>query len=40
MDENTPTIDPQRAALLVMDYQAGVVGRIADAEELAGLLSD
>ena len=34
MDENTPAIDPRRTALLVMDYQAGIVGRIADAEEL------
>jgi nicotinamidase-related amidase len=34
VDENTPTIDPQRTALLVMDYQTGIVGRIADADEL------
>ncbi len=34
MDENTPAIDPRRSALLVMDYQAGIVGRIADADEL------
>ncbi len=34
MDENTPAIDPRRTALLVMDYQAGIVGRIADADEL------
>ncbi len=34
MDENTPAIDPRHSALLVMDYQAGIVGRIADADEL------
>ena len=34
MDENTPPIDPRHSALLVMDYQAGIVGRIADADEL------
>jgi nicotinamidase-related amidase len=34
VDENTPAIDPRRSALLVMDYQAGIVGRIADADEL------
>ena len=34
MDEKTPTIDPRRTALLVMDYQAGIVGRIADADQL------
>jgi nicotinamidase-related amidase len=34
VDENTPTIDPRRTALLVMDYQAGIVGRLADAAEL------
>jgi nicotinamidase-related amidase len=34
VDENTPAIDPRRSALLVMDYQAGIVGRITDADEL------
>ena len=29
-----PSIDPTRAALLVMDYQPGVLNRIADADEL------
>ena len=34
MDDTTPAIDPRRAALLVMDYQVGIVGRIADGDEL------
>jgi nicotinamidase-related amidase len=29
-----PVLDPARTALLVMDYQVGVVGRIADADGL------
>jgi len=29
-----PPIDPSRSALLVMDYQPGVLNRIADADEL------
>jgi nicotinamidase-related amidase len=34
MDENTPTIDPRHTALLVMDYQVGIVGRIGDSDAL------
>jgi nicotinamidase-related amidase len=34
VDENTPPIDPRRTALLVMDYQAGIVGRLAEPDEL------
>src|SRR4051812_49580612 len=34
VDDNTPAIDPRHSALLVMDYQAGIVGRIADADAL------
>jgi nicotinamidase-related amidase len=34
MTPETDRIDPMRSALLVMDYQNGVVGRIADAEDL------
>lgn len=35
MTTQTPTVlDPHRTALLVMDYQNGVVGRIADADAL------
>ncbi len=30
----TPEIDPARTALLVMDYQNGVIGRVADGDEL------
>jgi nicotinamidase-related amidase len=31
---DAPTIDPTRAALLVMDYQTGIVGRFDDADVL------
>ena len=34
MTDLTPTIDPRRTALLVMDYQNGIVGRLEDAEAL------
>jgi nicotinamidase-related amidase len=34
VDDTTPAIDPERTALLVMDYQQAIVGRIADADEL------
>jgi nicotinamidase-related amidase len=34
MDDATPAIDPRRSALLVMDYQAGIVGRFDDADAL------
>jgi nicotinamidase-related amidase len=30
----TARLDPQRSALLVMDYQPGIVGRVADADAL------
>jgi nicotinamidase-related amidase len=37
----TPTtIDPRHTALLVMDYQAGIVGRISDADELLARVAD
>jgi nicotinamidase-related amidase len=32
--EVPPVLDPQHTALLVMDYQNGVVDRIADADAL------
>jgi len=34
MTDPTPAIDPRRTALLVMDYQNGIVGRLEDAEAL------
>ena len=34
MTDPTPAIDPGRTALLVMDYQNGIIGRLADAEAL------
>jgi nicotinamidase-related amidase len=34
MTDPTPAIDPRRTALLVMDYQNGIIGRLADAEAL------
>ena len=32
MTDPTPAIDPRRTALLVMDYQNGIVGRLEDAD--------
>jgi nicotinamidase-related amidase len=34
MTETPDHIDPQRTALLVMDFQAGILGRIPDADDL------
>jgi nicotinamidase-related amidase len=34
MTDPTPAIDPRRTALLVMDYQNGIIGRLEDAEAL------
>jgi nicotinamidase-related amidase len=33
LEASTPAIDPQRTALLVMDYQPGVLERVGDAAE-------
>ena len=40
MTDTAPAIDPQRTALLVMDYQNGIVSRIEDAESLLGRAAD
>ncbi|HEY2554464.1 MAG TPA: cysteine hydrolase [Candidatus Cybelea sp.] len=34
MPETTPKIDPRRTALLVMDYQRGILGMIEDSDAL------
>jgi nicotinamidase-related amidase len=34
MDDDTPPIEPARTALLVMDYQQGIVERVPDADAL------
>jgi nicotinamidase-related amidase len=34
VSDTVPAIDPQRTALLVMDYQTGILGRLPDAEAL------
>ncbi len=34
MTPTLPVIDPRHTALLVMDYQAGILGRLGDAEAL------
>ncbi len=34
MAETTQTIDPKQTALLVMDYQTAIIGRLGDADEL------
>jgi nicotinamidase-related amidase len=33
---DTPKLDPARTALLVMDYQPGIIGRLEDSEALVG----
>jgi nicotinamidase-related amidase len=33
---DTPKLDPRRTALLVMDYQPGIVGRLEDGDALVG----
>jgi nicotinamidase-related amidase len=35
-----PAIDPRRTALLVMDYQTGILGRLGDAEPLLSCAAD
>jgi nicotinamidase-related amidase len=34
MTDTLPTIDPRHAALLLMDYQVGILGRLENAEAL------
>jgi nicotinamidase-related amidase len=34
MTDDVPPIDPYRAVLLIMDYQVGIVSRVADGDEL------
>jgi nicotinamidase-related amidase len=36
MTDTLPAIDPGTTALLVMDYQAGILGRLSDADALLG----
>ena len=40
MTETLPAIDPRRTALLVMDYQAGILGRLGDTEALLACAAD
>ena len=40
MTDTLPTVDPRRTALLVMDYQAGIIGRLGDAEPLLSCAAD
>ena len=40
MTETLPAIDPRRTALLVMDYQAGILDRLDDAEPLLACAAD
>jgi nicotinamidase-related amidase len=40
MDPTLPAIDPRRTALLVMDYQAGILGRLGEAEPLLSCAAD
>jgi nicotinamidase-related amidase len=38
--DTLPAIDPRRTALLVMDYQAGILGRLGEAEPLLACAAD
>ena len=40
MTDTLPTVDPRRTALLVMDYQAGILGRLDQAEALLACAAD
>lgn len=40
MASTLPAIDPRRTALLVMDYQAGILGRLDEAEPLLSCAAD
>lgn len=40
MTSTLPAIDPSRTALLVMDYQAGILGRLSEAEDLLARAAD
>lgn len=40
MTNTLPAIDPRRTALLVMDYQAGILSRLGDAEALLSCAAD
>jgi nicotinamidase-related amidase len=40
MTDDVPPIDPNRAVLLIMDYQNGIVSRVADADELVARARD
>lgn len=40
MTDSLPSIDPRRAALLVMDYQKGIVGMLGDPDALLSRAAD
>ncbi len=40
MTDSTPKLDPSRTALLVMDYQSGILGRMEDPGALAAKARD
>jgi nicotinamidase-related amidase len=40
MTEDLPTLDPRRTALLVMDYQPGIVGRLPDPDAQLAIGAD
>src|ERR1035438_7874289 len=40
MTGTVPAIDPRRTALLVMDFQAGILGRLSGAEALLSRVAD
>jgi nicotinamidase-related amidase len=40
MTDSVPPIDPRHAALLVMDYQPGIIGRMPDPEPLLARVNE
>jgi nicotinamidase-related amidase len=40
MTDDTPTIDPTHTALLVMDYQPAILGRVPDSDALLARMRD
>jgi nicotinamidase-related amidase len=40
MSDDLPAIDPARSALLIMDYQTGILERLTDADQLLARMAD
>jgi len=40
MTDATPAVDPRHTALLVMDYQNAIIGRLGEADALLARMAD